>query len=120
MGYRSLFISVLSLCLAPFALAEDCTIPERPVFSLAGEELDTQGYNDLTAQLIAYEADGQDYRDCLDVLISAREDGWVEALDAFNASSRLQAEVYQEYAEISDQFMLASEERATAAKTAGE
>ncbi|MAP93876.1 MAG: hypothetical protein CMK07_02900 [Ponticaulis sp.] len=97
------------------AFAEDCTAPERPDFSMNVEEIDVQDYNDVTEGLIRFEDASANYRACLDLTISERSEGWVDALSAYNASSLAQDEVYAAYEAFSEGFMEASEKKAAEA-----
>ncbi|GEM_PF-3635075 len=97
------------------ALADDCAAPPRPVFEIAGEDLDVAGFTALTEMLIEFDEQSIAYRNCLDVAIEAREEGWVDALGAYNQASATQTEVYERYVEVSDEFLAATEKRAAEA-----
>lgn len=94
------------------AIAEDCTEPETPDFSADATTLDVESFGDHTEALNQYESEAADYRACLNVIISAREDGWLDALGAFNASATGQDDVYQSYNDLATEFSAVTEARA--------
>ena len=103
------------LALPMTAMADDCAAPPRPVFDISGADLDVAGYNAVTDMLIEFDDLSVKYRACLDETINARSEGWVDALESYNQSSAVQSEVYEAYVVVSEDFVVASEQRAAEA-----
>lgn len=112
---RLFAISFIALTLSAPAFGEDCTTPAAPAFTDDGANLTSDGYNAETEKWIAYEEATKGYRTCLNAKIDSREDGWLDALEAFNASAAEEEAVFAAYDEVSTAFRSNIQDRAARA-----
>lgn len=91
-------------CLAGPAQARACPAPEAPDLYGPAAEMDIDAIEELSDEMVAYSYDMERHRECLELIVEEPEEydeaAWLDALDGYNGSSAVEAEAWDEFEEL--------------------